>query len=179
MALKSTIYKVQLDVVNLDRHYYATHDLTVACHPSENERRLMIRIVAFAWFAHERLEFGKGVSDSDEPDLWLRDWDGQISLWVELGHPDEKTLVRACGRSQSVAVVTHSAQPHLWWDPMADRAARWSNLRVMAWDSDACTALEALAARSMDLQVTIQERELWVRDASGHEVHWIPRLLKE
>ncbi len=55
MALKSTIYKARLDVADIDRNYYATHQLTIARHPSESEERMMIGLVAFALNAHERL----------------------------------------------------------------------------------------------------------------------------
>ena len=121
MALKATIYKAELEIVDMDRNYYATHRLTLACHPSETGERLMIRLLAFALNAHERLEFGKGISDSDEPDLWLKDLTGEIELWIELGHPDERVLSRALGRSSRVIVYTYSANPQLWWDPVKSR----------------------------------------------------------
>jgi hypothetical protein len=85
MALKATIHKAELEIVDMDRNYYATHRLTLACHPSETGERLMVRLLAFALNAQERLEFGKGISDSDEPDLWMRDLTGAIGLWIELG----------------------------------------------------------------------------------------------
>jgi len=179
MALKSTVYKAKLDVVDLDRHYYATHDLTLACHPSENERRLMVRLVAFALNAHERLVFGKGVSDSEEPDLWLKDLDAQVDLWIELGHPDDRTLTKACGRARRVIVYTYSANPHLWWDPLETRANRWRNLKVVALDAEDCAALEVLADRSLDLQVTIQDAEVWVRGTKGEEIRLVPTVLKD
>ena len=179
MALKSTIYKAKLEVVDLDRHYYATHDLTLACHPSETEVRLLVRIVAFALNAHERLTFGKGVSDSDEPDLWLKDLDSQIDLWVELGHPDDRTITKACGRSRRVVVYTYSANPHLWWDSLEARAGRWRNLKVVSLDAEDCAGLEVFADRSLDLQITIQDGEVWVRGSKGEEVRLTPTTLKE
>jgi uncharacterized protein YaeQ len=179
MALKSTVYKAKLEVVDLDRHYYATHELTLACHPSETELRLLVRLVAFALNGHERLAFGKGVSDSDEPDLWLRDLDGQIDLWVELGHPDDRTLTKACGRSRRVVVYTYSANPHLWWDNLEARAARWKNLKVVSFDAEDCEGLAALADRALDIQVTVQDGEVWVRNGHGAEVRLVPTVLKE
>jgi uncharacterized protein YaeQ len=104
MALKSTIYKAELQIADMDRHYYADHALTVARHPSETDDRMMVRIVAFALFAHERLEFCKGLSDVDEPDLWQRDLTGVIRLWIDVGQPDEKLVRRACGRAREVIV---------------------------------------------------------------------------
>ena len=43
MALGATVYKAELQVSDMDRHYYATHALTLARHPSETEERLMLR----------------------------------------------------------------------------------------------------------------------------------------
>ena len=36
MALKSTIYKANLQLSDLDRHHYADYPLTLALHPSES-----------------------------------------------------------------------------------------------------------------------------------------------
>ena len=92
MAANATIYKVELQVTDLDRHYYASHALTLAQHPSETETRLLVRLIAFALHADERLEFGRGLSDEDEPALWRRDYTGDIEQWIELGQPDEARL---------------------------------------------------------------------------------------
>ncbi len=72
MAQKATIYKVELSVSDMDRHYYETHNLTVAKHPSETDERLMVRILAFALNAHEKLEFSRGISTDGEPDIWTK-----------------------------------------------------------------------------------------------------------
>jgi len=85
MAQKSTIYKVELSVSDMDRHYYETHKLTVAKHPSETDERLMVRIVAFALNAHEHLEMTKGLSTDDEPDIWQKSLSGELDVWVPLG----------------------------------------------------------------------------------------------
>ncbi len=164
MAIKSTIYKAELEVVDMDRHYYETHQLTLALHPSETEERLMMRILAFALNAHERLAFGKGVSDSEEPDLWLKDLTGDIELWVELGHPDEKILVKALGRSSRVLVYAFSRNPELWWDPIKSRFSMDGKLEVYHVDQRSAKALGSLASRAMNLQCSVQEGEIWMRD---------------
>ena len=87
MAQKATIYKVELSVSDMDRHYYETHKLTVAKHPSETDERLMVRLIAFALNAREQLEFSRGLSTDDEPDLWEKSLSGEIDLWVTLGLP--------------------------------------------------------------------------------------------
>ena len=92
MALKATVHRASLQVSDLDRHYYATHTLTLAQHPSETDARLMVRLLCFGLFAAERLEFGRGISSDGEPDLWLRSLTGEIEHWIELGQPDEAAI---------------------------------------------------------------------------------------
>ena len=74
MALKSTINKADCQIVDIDRGYYQLHYLTIALHPFETEERMMVRLLAFLINAHEHLQFTKGLSTDDEPDLW------QVSL---------------------------------------------------------------------------------------------------
>ena len=62
MAANATVYKVSLDIADMDRHYYDGHNLTLAKHPSENDVRLMTRLVAFVLNADEDLVFCKGIS---------------------------------------------------------------------------------------------------------------------
>src|SRR5690349_25110222 len=110
MALNATIHKAELSISDMDRHYYATHALTLARHPSETEERLMVRLLAFALHADERLEFGKGLSDEDEPALWRRAYSGEVEQWIELGQPDEARLRKACGRAQQVVVLNYGGR---------------------------------------------------------------------
>ena len=92
MAANATIYKANLNIANIDTHYYVEHSLTLAKHPSENDLRLMIRLLAFILNANEDLVFCKGISQDDEPDLWQKDLSGDIELWIDLGQPDEKRI---------------------------------------------------------------------------------------
>ncbi len=116
MALKATIFKVELQVADMDRSYYGDHALTIARHPSETDERMMLRVLAFALHAGPDLAFGKGLSTDDEPDLWQRDLTGAIALWIDVGQPDEKLLRRACGRAREVVVYAYGRGVDLWWD---------------------------------------------------------------
>lgn len=157
MALTATVYKVELQVSDMDRHYYATHALTVARHPSETEERLMLRVLAFALNADEALAFGKGLSDTDEPDLWRKDLTGAIEQWVELGQPDEQRLRQAAGRAREVRVYGYSRAAAIWWDKNAAALNRLRNLRVYEVAPATCQALAAIAARKLALQCLIQD----------------------
>src|SRR3990167_5447685 len=109
MALKATIYKAELQIADMDLQYYQDHTLTIARHPSETDERMMIRLLAFILHANEALIFGKGLSADDEPDLWQKDLTGAIKLWVEVGQPDEKRILKACGRAEKVIVYSYSS----------------------------------------------------------------------
>ena len=98
MAAKSTIFKATLQISDMDRHYYQEHSLTIARHPSETDERMMVRLLAFSLNAHERLEFGRGLSTEDEADLWQKDLTGDIEHWIDVGMPDERLVRKACGR---------------------------------------------------------------------------------
>ena len=154
-----------LDISDVDRHYYAEHAVTIARHPSETDERMMVRLVAFALNAHERLTFGNGLAQDDEPDLWHRDLTGAIGHWIEVGQPDDKTLLRAAGRAARVTVYAYRSGAELWWAPIADQLARVKQLAVWRIPVAASRMLSTLAARSMHLQCTIQDGALWIGDA--------------
>ncbi|HEY0662002.1 MAG TPA: YaeQ family protein [Lysobacter sp.] len=165
MALKATVVKAELQVSDMDRHYYATHNLTLAQHPSETDERLMVRLLAFALHADERLEFGRGLSDEEEPALWRRDYTGEIELWIELGQPDESRIRKAAGRSQQVVVVTYSGNAaDIWWNRNAASLARLRNLTVIDIDSASVDAATALLGRGMRVTAMIQDGELQLMD---------------
>lgn len=165
MALKATIHKVELTISDLDRGYYATHALTVALHPSETEARMMLRLMAFALHAHEDLAFTRGISSTDEPDLWQRHPDGTLAHWIELGQPDEKRLRKACGLARAVTIYCYGRQgPQLWRDNHAQVLARFDNLTVRHVDEASEHALAALTHRQMRLNALIQDGQLWLGD---------------
>ena len=166
MAAKATILKAELQVTDLDRHYYASHALTLAQHPSETDTRLLVRLLAFALHADERLEFGRGLSDEDEPSLWRRDYTGAIEQWIELGQPDETRLRKASGRAAQVMVVGYGGQAaEAWWRRNAPALARLRNLSVIELDDAEVAAASALLARGMRVTAMIQDGELQLMDA--------------
>ncbi|MEO5699018.1 MAG: YaeQ family protein [Casimicrobiaceae bacterium] len=167
MALKSTICKLVLAVADIDRGHYQDYELTIARHPSETDERMMVRVLAFALHADAALQFGRGLSAEDEPDLWRRDLTGTIETWIEVGLPDERELRRACGRAREVEVLAYGGRAvQLWWHGARDRLLRQAQLAVHEVPLAASRALAALADRSMRLQVTIQEGHVLVSDGA-------------
>ena len=166
MALKHTIFKVELSIADMDRHYYETHSLTVAQHPSETEERMMVRIFAFARHAHERLVFAKGLSVDDEPDLWQKDYTEAINLWIDVGLPDEKRVRKASGRSDAVAVYLYGGNiADMWWK---DNESKMKALpKISVFNLPDTEPLKQLVKRNMTLQCTIQDGEMWLSDDTG------------
>lgn len=162
MALKSTIFKADLQVADMDRHYYDNHVLTIARHPSETDERMMVRLLAFALHASEALVFTKGLSADDEPDLWQKDLTGAIDLWIEIGQPDERRILKACGRSAQVIVYSYSSTSPIWWRQLASKVERAKNLQVINVSAETSQKLAALAQRNMQLQCTIQDAQIWI-----------------
>src|SRR5215470_12433977 len=163
MALKATIFKVELSVADIDRAYYADHSLTIARHPSETDERMMVRVLAFALFAHERLEFGPGLSSEDEPDLVQRDLTGAVERWIDVGLPDEREVRKACGRARAVDVIAYGGRAvELWWEGARGKLEGQERLAVCELLPDAAQALAAMAARSMRLQVTVHDGHISV-----------------
>lgn len=172
MALRATVFKTQLAVSDMDRGRHATHALTVARHPSETDERMMIRVLMFALRSSDTLAFGRGLSDVDEPDLIDRDLTGTIDVWIEVGLPDERAILKACGRAGRVVVMAYGHSADLWWKGIAAGLTRARNLEVLRVPSEESRALAAMAQRSMDLQVTIQDGIVWFSDPSiTVEVH--------
>jgi len=162
MALKSTIFKVNLGVSDLDRPHYGEYGLTLARHPSETDERMMVRLLAFALYADPRLEFGKGLASTDEPALWLKEYSGEIRLWIEVGLPDERALRKAAGRADNVVVIAYGGRAcDLWWAKEGPGLARLPHLTVLALMPEQSTQLAALAQRNMQLQYMRQDGHIW------------------
>jgi uncharacterized protein YaeQ len=161
MALTATIRKAELQISDMDRGYYASHTLTLAQHPSETDDRLMVRLLTFALNADDRLEFGRGLSVDDEPDLWRRDYTGDIELWIELGQPDESRLRKAAGRARAVQLVTYGGRAaDIWWDRNASALKKLSGLEVMDLPGEFVTEWGAQIERTMQWDVQIQDGEV-------------------
>ncbi len=159
MAVGATIYKCNLNIADMDRHYYVEHSLTLAKHPSENDLRLMVRLAAFVLNADDTLEFTKGISQDDEPDIWAKSLSGEIDLWVDLGQPDEKRIRKACGRSKKVIIYTYQEGSALaWWKQAEKTLKRFNNLSIVYLQIDG--DIERLSQRNMSLQCNVSDGEL-------------------
>lgn len=157
MALKASIYKAEVQLADMDRHHYADLSLTIARQPSETDERMMVRVLMYALYAQEGIALAKGLSDVDEPEIWVRDMTGAIKLWIDLGQPDDTRLRKACGRAEQVVVVCYSSSCDVWWRQIENKLTRLRNLTVLRLPAQTAQDLAALAERTMRLQCLVQD----------------------
>ncbi len=169
MALRATVYKADLHIADNDRSYYASHSLTVARHPSETDERLMVRLLAYALYAQEdeSLVFTRGLSETDEPDLWRKDLTGSIEQWIEVGLPDERRILKAFGRADEVIVFAYGRNVDVWWQGIRGKLNRANKLKAYSLSVDGTSALAELAERNMELNVNVQDATAWVTSQQG------------
>lgn len=172
MAIKPTIYKFNIDLSDLNRGYYETLNLTVALHPSETKQRMMARVMAFCVNAQEHLEFTKGLSDVEEPDLWAKTLDGQLSLWIDIGEPDFDRIKKATRLAETVKVYSFNSKSDVWWQ---QSQAKFSKLKAIVYQFpwEAIQSLSTLLERTMSMSVTITGDSAYVAAELGEcEVSW-------
>lgn len=161
MAIKSTVFKLNLTISDINRGYYADHVLTLARHPSETDVRMMLRIAAFALNAHERLVFTKGLSDMDEPDMWQKSLTGDIEHWIELGQPTDKRIRQACGKSEHVSIYSYQrGSINVWYEGIKTSLERFKHLRVFQFVVADESQVARLMERSMTLNCLIEDQQL-------------------
>lgn len=159
------MFKAEVQVSDMERGHYQTYNLTLARHPSETDKRLMVRLIAFTLNADAALCFTKGLSTDDEPDLWRKSLSDEIESWIELGQLDEKRLRRACGLAKQVIVYLYAEKSaNVWWSQQQDLVRRFSNLRIAMLAVVGDTRLESLAQRNMSLHATVQDNQVWLSD---------------
>lgn len=163
MAQNATIHKIDLHISDMNRHYYETHKLTVAKHPSETDERLMVRLLAFALHAQEHLEMTRGLSSEDEPDIWQKSLSGELQLWITLGQPSEKIIRQSCSKSDQMVIYSYGGRPtEAWWNKIKGQVARFDNLRIISLPETATKALAGKLERSLSMQITVQDGEIMV-----------------
>ena len=176
MALKPTIYKAQIELADSDNNRYESISLTLARHPSETLERLAARLMAYCLNASRGLEFTRGLSTADEPDIWLHSDSGEIEHWIELGQPEHLRLRKACGRARLVSLYTFSKSSDTWWKLNEEAVTALPHLRAWKFDWPEIEGIAGLLGRTMQLSVSIVGGILYVDNGSG-SASLEPRLL--
>jgi uncharacterized protein YaeQ len=173
MSLKPTIYKMTIDLCDLERSKYETLNLTVAQHPSESVERMMVRVLAYCIDAHEQLTFTKGISAPGEPDLWQHTLDGQICLWVEVGEPSFDRIKKSVRAAKNVKIYSLNTKSDVWWDQLEKKLLALC-LWVYRLQWTEVQALAALVQRTMNFSITINGNAAYIAAELGQtEISWV------
>lgn len=162
MALPPTIYRVTIELSDVDRHQYETLNFSVARHPSETAERLLARVWSYALFYDEGLEFTRGVCAGDEPDLWLRRGDGRIERWIEVGLPDPQRLIKAGRHCDQVVLVAYGEAWSRWQETARTSLAAMSNLQLYWLDPALLDWLQQGLKRQIVWQLTRSDGVVYV-----------------
>lgn len=158
MALNATIYRFAIDLSDMNRNFYTQLSVHVALHPSETLERMCARILAYAFCYEEGIEFTKGLSTDNEPDLWKMSYSNEIEHWIELGKPDAKRLKKAMGRSQRVTVFSYGGQDvEQWIDSIKKDASVRHGITAYRMDKEPLEQFAGLVERTMQIGLMIQD----------------------
>jgi uncharacterized protein YaeQ len=176
MALPSTIHKLTLSIANMDKGYYADHALTLARHPSETEERLMARVLAFALWPSESLAAGRGLSVVEDPDWQDADLTGRITRWIDVGLADLRRVKKALSQADTVCLLAYGDRPtDMWWQKegpslktvTGQGPRERDRLQIVRLSFEDGAALTALCARTMSLQVMVQDGDYTITGEHG------------
>ena len=176
MALKPTIYKAQVELADSDRNCFDSLSLTLAQHPSETVERMAARLLAYCLNASRGLEFTRGLSTNDEPDIWCHSDSGELNVWIEIGQPEEPRLRKACGRARAVKVYAFGKSADTWWHLNGEAIRALPRLEVWQLGWNDVQALAELMERTMQLTVSVVGGVVYVDNGNG-SVSLVPTLL--
>ncbi len=167
MALKPTIYKAQIELADSDRNCFESLTLTLAKHPSETLERMLVRLLAYCLLCTRGLEFTKGISTADEPDLWIHSDNGEIQNWIEVGHPETPRLRKACGRARQVSVYAFAKSTPTWWRLNSEAMSALPHFQVWQFDWPEVQAAANLLERTVQLTISIVGGILYLDNGSA------------
>tara|TARA_R110002110_G_scaffold303525_2_gene517649 strand:+ start:16372 stop:16911 length:540 start_codon:yes stop_codon:yes gene_type:complete len=167
MALKPTIYKAQVELADSDRNCFESLSLTLAKHPSETVERMMVRLLAYCLNNARGLAFTRGLSSTDEPDIWRHSDSGEIQQWIEIGQPEEPRLRKACGKSAQVTVYAFGKSSDTWWKLNAAAINALPHLQVWQFAWPEVEQLASMAGRTINLSISIVGGIVYIDDGSS------------
>ncbi|PNQ54662.1 YaeQ family protein [Vibrio sagamiensis] len=177
MALKPTIYKFRIAISDMNHDYYDSTNLIIALHPSEKPQRMLARIFAYCLNAQSNLEFTKGLSTIEEPDLWHVKDDQSIASWIEIGEPEPERIKKATRLAQHVKVYTYNTKATVWWEKNAGKL-NMLPVDVFSFDYDTIDTVSQHLVRGTNLSIMISGSSIFV-DINEQHIELIVKELQE
>lgn len=166
MAIKPTIYKLTVSLSDLNQDIYDSLSLTIARHPSETMERMVVRVLAFCLNTREQLVFCKGLSDTEEPDIWAHSLDGNLELWIDVGEPSPDRIKKVSRLAKEVKIYSFNSKAPTWWQQNEKQlASLGANVYRFQWEQ--VQTLASIIDRGVDLSITISGDSLFVASELG------------
>lgn len=176
MALKPTIYKFNISLADLNHQHYPNLNLTLAQHPSETIERMLVRVMVYCLHCFDdnddMLAFTKGLSSTEEPDLWQKTLDDQVLSWIDVGEPSFDRMKKACRLAKKTFVYSFNTKSDVWWKQNKQQLDSLP-IQFFAFQWEQIKALAAHIERKSEWSITISDDVLSVSTASEQlEVNW-------
>jgi uncharacterized protein YaeQ len=162
VARASQLRRFRIELSDVQRQVYQSLDLRVAQHPSESERFLCARVLAFALEFDESLRMGKGLSTTEEPTMMLQSPDGRLLCWIDVGVPGAERLHRASKASERVAVYAHKDPRRLFEEAAKKRIHQAERIEVFGFEPSFLDQLAGTLEREVSWIVVREEDRLFV-----------------
>jgi uncharacterized protein YaeQ len=168
MAPNATLFRLEVDLSDVDRSNYAQLELRPARHPSESMRYLVTRTLAYCLSYEEGIAFSKGgISSTDEPPVVVRDHQGILLAWIDVGTPSADRVHKASKAARRVEIYGASNLADLRAEAAGGRVHRASEIDVWTFDGSFLDALEARFERNLSLTLVRTEGQLYVTVAGA------------
>jgi uncharacterized protein YaeQ len=162
MALSATVYHLEIDLSDVDRGVYEKLDLRLALHPSETLEALVTRAIAYCLSYQEGIAFSHGLSATDEPAVWVKDLQGNLALWLDIGSPSAERLHKASKAARRVVVFTHHSPEVLLKQLSGQKIHRREELEMWALPGRFVEAVASAIGRNTRVSLVRNEDELYV-----------------
>jgi uncharacterized protein YaeQ len=178
LALKPTIYKAQVALADSDRNCFEDLSLTLAKHPSETLERMTARLLAYCLNSARGLDFTRGISTAEEPDIWQQSDSGEIEHWIELGQPEEPRLRKACGRAKRVSIYSFGKSAETWWKLNGEAIGALPRIAVWQFPWENIVEATDMMDRTVQLNISVVGGTLYI-DNGAHSASLEPQLLHQ
>lgn len=150
VAQSATVYQLNIELSDIDRNVYESLSFRVAQHPSEPTDRLVTRILAYTLLYEEGLEFGRGVSDADEPALWTHDLTGALLHWIDVGTPAADRIHLAAKKAPRVTIVSHKTEEAVARETTKRKLHKAEHIKVLLLEPGLVEQIAAVLERKND-----------------------------
>ena len=162
MALGSTIYNFDIALSDIDRGVYEQLVLRVSQHATETLDYMLTRVLAYCLEWQPRIEFGRGIGDNDDAAVWVRDYNGDIKVWIEVGMPSAELLHRASKAAERCVVYTHRRIDNVMQSLAGRNIYHAADIPIYTFDYGFMNQLVALVERRMAFDLSVTEQQIYL-----------------